>query len=119
MDFIANVANFSVDDSALTVAFADDREDPQDYVILSVAAQESEQDRKLGLEGVYLELCAEGRGGYKLIESIITENNKVQIQLDPSLAKKNDLPLEILITVKPAITTEVYAGISEIVRRLR
>lgn len=81
------------------VAMADDGCAPTSYVILTRQFDPDEQDVRLGLTGVYLEIDDQVRATYRAAISCTLEQRKLRIRVDPGaygrLRIRGDVVIEI------------------------
>ena len=71
------------------VAFGDAADGSADYVLLQLASEFDEQDRKTGMDGIYLEINDQAHSGYKVVNRIDVASKTVTIQFS---AQRLSLP---------------------------
>lgn len=76
--FLAEVVSFEPIEGILTVGFSETLPGDGRYLLLQREEHESEQDRKLGLVGEYLELNDQRCGAYGAVESVRLHRNKIE-----------------------------------------
>jgi hypothetical protein len=64
--------------------FSNDQSQQPQYVVLSRDLRPSDQDRRLGLDKLYLEVNDQGVSGYDAVQDILLLPGKVSILLEPS-----------------------------------
>ena len=115
--FLAEVASFSDDGYATLLAFADDQHEPVNYVMLDLANEPDEQERRLGLHGVHIDTGRLGVEGYDLIHDIRETDAGLVVTLVADAARRAGIGQDIEI----ALENKVIDGmpISEAVRRFK
>lgn len=59
------------------VGFADDKNEPKEYVIVERALEFDEQDIKLGMDSYYFEYSDQSNSGYGLCDKVILRQNEI------------------------------------------
>ena len=77
--FLANVVSFESFEGVWTVGFSECPTGEGRYLLLQKDAHESEQNRKLGLVGEYLELNDQLLGVYGAVESVRLHRSKIEL----------------------------------------
>lgn len=72
-------------DGVIMVGFADDQFATSEYVLLQRTLAPKEQDRKLGLDGVHIEVDGPDNSGYDGIELIRLNRTDAEIVIGPKL----------------------------------
>ena len=105
---------FSDDDGqAVTIGFADDAHEPSRFVILQLAHQFDEQDKKTGMDQLFIQVENQHRSQYGGISSIEVRDNVLVLHL----AKSAMLSLQIDDRIQIALDEEhpdVDAAISQL-----
>jgi len=81
-ELVANLVSFEEDDALLTMAFAANDGNAAQYVLLQYPLQTDEQDRRLQLDGLYIERDDQAFGCYRGVESIRRVGNRIEIALN-------------------------------------
>lgn len=78
INFIANdvVYEVTVDNSYL-IGFADNKNEPNGYVIIERALEFDEQDIKLGMDSYYFEYSDQSNSGYGLCSKVVIRQNEI------------------------------------------
>jgi len=115
--FFAKAASFSDDGYGAMLAFSDDPFEPEYYVILDLTNEPDEQDLRLGLGGIHIDMGNLQVEGYDLVEDLRETDSGVVISLTADVARKANIDQEI----KVAMGSKVIDGIpvSEAVRRFK
>lgn len=72
INFIANEIVYEVTEyNSYLVGFADDKNEPKEYVIVERALEFDEQDIKLGMDSYYFEYSDQSNSGYGLCDKVI------------------------------------------------
>jgi hypothetical protein len=97
LSFPANVAVASDEGDYLQVAFSEAEDGSGSYALLQLSKMPDEEDRRLGLAGMYLEVDGQEQSGYDLIDSIAIVRNTVRINFNARALgmSKDSTPLEI------------------------
>ncbi|ENX58598.1 MULTISPECIES: Imm10 family immunity protein [Acinetobacter] len=84
LEFIANDVNYFFEDGIHILGFADNANEPQEYVIFERSIEFDEQDRKLGQDTYFVEVCADGSAGYGGIRlvSFLAGTLKIEFEED-------------------------------------
>lgn len=82
LTFCARVAYAAQEEDYYLVAFADQAEDYENYLILQGAFAYDEQDIKLGMDGEYLELNGPENSGYKRCRSAVLTPTQFMLQIE-------------------------------------
>ena len=78
INFIANEIVYEVTEyNSYLVGFADDKNEPKEYVIVERALEFDEQDIKLGMDSYYFEYSDQSNSGYGLCDKIILRQNEI------------------------------------------
>lgn len=77
----ANFASLEEDDESLVFALTADESGVGKYVMFQFPLRAEEQDRRLGLDGLYIECDDQSRGCYLGVESIRRAGDRIEIGL--------------------------------------
>jgi hypothetical protein len=121
-EFAANDVTYTYDDGVHVLGLVDSANEPQDYVILQRGTEFDEQDRKLGQDTYYVEVCADGVAGYGGVKSVSLRAGTLNIELEDSAKWRDDLS-SIQIDVRAAKDREglrawlsaIFSGTSTLV----
>lgn len=76
--FIANDIVYEVtEDNSYLIGFADDKNEPNEYVIIERALEFDEQDIKLGMDSYYFEYSDQSNSGYGLCSKVVLRQNEI------------------------------------------
>lgn len=81
-ELLANKVSFEEDDAMSVFAFCADEGQSAEYLMLQYALQTDEQDRRLGLGGLYIERDDRAFGCYRGVESIRRIGDRIEIDLN-------------------------------------
>lgn len=98
--FVANFVSVEDDGSASTVGFSDDEFDPKQYVILQQASEYDEQDKKMGMDKVHIEINSQAKSQYGGILFISIDGDQLIIGLDDDAQSCLGIEGNIVITLK-------------------
>ena len=78
INFIANDIVYEVtEDNSFLIGFADDKNEPNEYVIVERALEFDEQDIKLGMDSYYFEYSDQSNSGYDLCSKVVLHQNEI------------------------------------------
>ena len=78
INFIANEIVYEVTEyNSYLVGFADDKNEPKEYIIVERALEFDEQDIKLGMDSYYFEYSDQSNSGYGLCDKVILRQNEI------------------------------------------
>ena len=78
INFIANDIVYEVtEDNSFLIGFADDKNEPNEYVIVDRALEFDEQDIKLGMDSYYFEYSDQSNSGYDLCSKVALHQNEI------------------------------------------
>lgn len=78
INFIANDIVYEVtEDNSFLIGFADDKNEPNEYVIVERALEFDEQDIKLGMDSYYFEYSDQSNSGYNLCSKVVLHQNEI------------------------------------------
>ena len=78
INFIANEIVYEVTEyNSYLVGFADDKNEPKEYVIVERALEFDEQDINLGMDSYYFEYSDQSNSGYGLCDKVILRQNEI------------------------------------------
>lgn len=120
-EILAKVAGIYNDGYCTTVSFANDPDNPTDYLILQATNYPSKQDIDLGQDGIHMQINDQQNGGYNYINSIIIADRLIYINLFADVSEKQKIEQEIvikLLTPEEDIKT-IKAGLEAMIRRLK
>ena len=105
INFIANdvVYEVTVDNSYL-IGFADDKNEPNEYVIIERALEFDEQDIKLGMDSYYFEYSDQSNSGYGLCSKVVLRQNEIVFSIKH---KRMDDITSIIVSYKEHIIEDI------------
>ena len=78
INFITNEIVYEVTEyNSYLVGFADDKNEPKEYVIVERALEFDEQNIKLGMDSYYFEYSDQSNSGYGLCDKVILRQNEI------------------------------------------
>ena len=85
INFIANDIVYEVtEDNSFLIGFADDKNEPNEYVIVERALEFDEQDIKLGMDSYYFEYSDQSNSGYDLCSKVVLHQNEIVFSIKQS-----------------------------------
>ena len=115
-EFNANEVSYTFENGIHILGIADTKDDPQDFIILQRETKYTEQDKELGQDTYYIEVCADGIAGYGGIKSILLSANLLNIEIKEDATWRGDLS-EIKINIQAIKNIDnLKAGILAIFR---
>lgn len=83
LKFIANkvMSETNKEEDYYLIGFSDDKDEPDQYVILEKAITFDEQDAELGMDTYYFEYSDQSNSGYGICKNVLLENNRVLFEL--------------------------------------
>jgi hypothetical protein len=81
-ELVATKVSFDEDDTMAVFSFCADEGQSTEYLMLRYPLQMDEQDRHLGLDGLYIERNEQGFGCYRGVESIRRIGDRIEIDLN-------------------------------------
>jgi len=114
---VANIVSIEEDDSMAVLAFCADENHSDEYVMLQYPLQTDEQDRRLRLDGLYIERNDQAFGCYHGVESIRRIGDRIEIDLNTDGKRRLKLERIVIVPVRwnPAID-QGLARIAELSR---
>lgn len=105
----AKIAVASDEDEYLQVAFGEAEDGEGHYVLMQLAKEPDDQDRRLGLDGLYLEIDGQEQAGYGVVEQIEIAGSTVRIDLKSSALglPPDSTPLEIACSIEADEFSEI------------
>lgn len=79
--FDASHIFFQDDGCAVIIGFADDEFEPSRFIILQKAHKYDDQDRKMGMDKIHIQVESESRSKYGGIEAVQVSNGVIRISL--------------------------------------
>jgi hypothetical protein len=90
-EFNANEISYTFENGIHILGIADAKDEAQDFIILQRETEHTEQDKKLGQDTYYIEVCADGAAGYGGVKSIFLSANLLNIEIKEDATWRNDL----------------------------
>lgn len=109
---VANKVSFDEDDIMAVFAFFADEGQSAEYVMLQHPLQTDEQDRRLGLDGLYIERNDQAFGGYRGVESIRRLGDRIEIGLNAE--GKRQLKVERIVIVPVHWNSTIDQGLTRL-----
>ncbi|RYC46992.1 Imm10 family immunity protein [Pectobacterium zantedeschiae] len=113
--FSATYYDSSTEEAVLTVGFADNKDDPQHFLILQRAEASDEQDEELGQDTYYVEIGNPGMAGYSGIDDVLVATNKIIFTCSSTTEWcKTIQTIEIEIAPELGTVSEIEASLRQI-----
>jgi hypothetical protein len=90
-EFVANEVTYTFEDGVHVLGLADSASEPQDYVILQRGTEFDEQDKELGQDTYYVEICADGVAGYGGVKFVSLRSDTLNIELEDGARRREEL----------------------------
>lgn len=121
MEFIAHAASIEDDGYCTVVSFANEAEQPSDYLILQVVDEPSPQDIQLGQDGIHLQVGDQARGGYDFVRAINMKGECVEFILWKDAAERAGLDEQIVIhlQVQQEIIENIHSNLELMSSRIK
>ena len=81
-ELVANIVSFEEDDAVAVLAFCAEGGQSLQYLMLQFPLQRDEQDRRLRLDGLYIERDDQAFGCHHGVESIRRNGDRIEIDLN-------------------------------------
>lgn len=81
--FEATYSCIQDDEHTLTLSVCDDKFEPKKFIILQRTHEHGDQDKELGMDGIYIQIEDQSRSAYKGIETIKLCKEILTIELFP------------------------------------
>ncbi len=105
INFIANDIVYEVtEDNSFLIGFADDKNEPNEYVIVERALEFDEQDIKLGMDSYYFEYSDQSNSGYGLCSKVVLRQNGIVFSIKH---KRMDDITSIIVSYKEHINEDI------------
>lgn len=111
-ELVAKTVSFEEDDIMAVFAFRADEGQSAEYVMLQYPMQTDEQDRRLGLEGLYIERDDQAFGCYRGVESIRRRGDRIEIGLNAE--GKRRLKVERMVIVPSHWSSTIDQGLARL-----
>lgn len=111
-ELVANRVSFDEDDIIAVFAFFADERQPVEYVMLQYPLQTDEQDRRLGLDGLYIERDDQAFGCYRGVESIQRIGDRIEIGLNAE--GKRRLKVERIVIAPAYWSSTIDRGLARL-----
>ncbi len=85
------------DDSFANLAFADSTEDPAAYIVITRTLAPAAIDRRLRMDGVYVEIDDQGSAAYRAATGYALERNELRISISPDAYDRLGIDGDIVI----------------------
>lgn len=105
INFIANDVIYEVTvDNSYLIGFADNKNEPNEYVIIERALESDEQDIKLGMDSYYFEYSDQSNSGYGLCSKVVLRQNEIVFSIKH---KRMDDITSIIVSYKEHIIEDI------------
>lgn len=110
--FLANTVSFEEDDATVVLAFSAGEDEATSYLMLQYPLQTDEQDRRLGLDGLYIECDDQAFGCYRGVESVRRIGDRIEIDL--TAEGKRRLHVEQLVIAPAQWSPTIDQGLARL-----
>jgi hypothetical protein len=111
-ELLASIVSFEEDDAMVVFAFSANESGAAEYLMLQYPLQIDEQDRRLRLDGLYIERNDQGLGCYHGVESIWRVDNRIEICLNAE--GKRRLKIEQMVITPIQWSSAIDQGLSRL-----
>lgn len=111
-ELIASKVSFQEDDAMVLLAFQADERQSAAYLMLQYPLQTDEQDRRLGLDGLYIERDDQAFGCSRGVRSIRKIGNRIEIDLNAE--GKRWLKVERMVIVPVHWNSTIDRGLARL-----
>ncbi|GAB3367921.1 Imm10 family immunity protein [Massilia agri] len=111
-ELVANKVSFEEDDATAVFAFCADDGQSSEYLMLQYPLQTDEQDRRLGLDGLYIERDDQAFGCYRGVKSIRRIGDRIEIDLNAE--GKRRLKVERMVIVPVHWSSTIDQGLDRL-----
>jgi len=109
---VANLVSFEEDAAQVMLAFAADEGEAAQYLILQYPLQTDEQDRRLRLDGLYIERNDQAFGCYRGVASIRRVGDRIDIDLNAE--GKRRLKAERIVVAPVSWSATIDQGLARL-----
>jgi hypothetical protein len=109
---VANFVSFEEDEAVAVFAFCADEGQSAEYVMLQYPVQTDEQDRRLRVDGLYIERNDQAFGCYRGVESISRIGDRIEIDLNAE--GKRRLKVERIVIVPAHWSPKIDQGLERL-----
>ena len=109
-ELVANIVSFEEDDAMAVLAFCAEEAHSSQYLMLQFPLQTDEQDRRLRLDGLYIERDDQAFGCHHGVESI--RRNGDRIEIDLTMEGKRRLKVERIVIVPVPWSPAIDQGLA-------
>lgn len=109
-ELVANIVSFDEDEAMAVFAFNADEGQSSRYLVLQYPLQTDEQDRRLRLDGVYIERDDQAFGCHHGVESIRRYGDRIEIGL--TAEGKRRLKVERMVVVPMSWSETIDQGLA-------
>ncbi|WP_040788498.1 Imm10 family immunity protein [Massilia niastensis] len=111
-ELVADMVSFEEDDAMAVFAFCANEGQSAEYLMLQYPLQTDEQDRRLRLDGLYIERDDQAFGCYRGVESIRKIGDRIEIDLNAE--GKRRLKVERMVIVPVHWSPEIDQGLARL-----
>ena len=98
-ELVANIVSFEEDDTVAVLAFCAEEGQSSQYLMLQFPLQTDEQDRRLRLDGLYIERDDQAFGCHHGVESIRRNGDRIEIDLNTEGKRRLKVERIVIVTV--------------------
>lgn len=111
-ELVANIVSFEEDDAVVILAFCAQEGPSTRYLMLQYPLQTDEQDKRLRLDGLYIERDDQAFGCYHGVEAIRRTGDRIEIDLN--VEGKRRLKVERMVIVPLSWSPTIDQGLARI-----
>jgi hypothetical protein len=100
---LAKAASFTDDGECTALGFADDPNNPVNYVMLSISNEPDEEELAGGWGGIHIDAATLHVDGYNLVQDIRETDTGVMVCLTPDAAQKAGIGQDINIELESKV----------------
>lgn len=113
--FSASVVSYDPIEGVWTVGFSETPSGEGRYLLLQKEDHDSEQDRKLGLIGEYVELNDESFGAYGAVESVCLHRSKIEVLVaSDARAKLGEAEIDVAFNLSDSDVESLRSALVQI-----
>jgi len=98
-ELVANIVSFNEEDDVVVLAFSAENGQSSQYLMLQYPLHTDEQDKRLGLDGVYIERDDQAFGCHHGVESIRRHDDHIEIGLTAEGKRRLKVERMVIIPV--------------------
>jgi len=113
-EFKAYVVTYEDDGEIVTIGFAENAKNPNNYLIIEYSYEYDDQERSLGLDKLYLELNDQSRSTYGGLQHVSLNPKKLVFSFDPDALGKLKIEGQLSIELMDSLSQDQLDKIREV-----